>query len=65
MLLYDVLFIYLPSLIDFTDTVMDIFIKTMVEDDDKEVVAQACTNVADIIRDYGYATLEPCKYIII
>ncbi|MCI36825.1 importin-4-like, partial [Trifolium medium] len=36
-----------------------IFIKTMVEDDDKEVVAQACTNVADIIRDYGYATLEP------
>ncbi|XP_045817524.1 importin-4-like [Trifolium pratense] len=41
------------------DTVMDIFIKTMVEDDDKEVVAQACTNVADIIRDYGYATLEP------
>jgi hypothetical protein len=29
------------------------------------VVAQACTNVADIIRDYGYATLEPCKYIII
>jgi hypothetical protein len=44
---------------------MDIFIKTMVEDDDKEVVAQACTNVADIIRDYGYATLEPCKYIII
>ena len=33
----------------------------MVEDDDKEVVAQACTSVADIIRDYGYATLEPCK----
>ncbi|OIV91535.1 hypothetical protein TanjilG_08947 [Lupinus angustifolius] len=41
------------------DTVMSIFIKTMVEDDDKEVVAQACTSVADIIRDYGYATLEP------
>ncbi|KAG5025872.1 hypothetical protein JHK86_021786 [Glycine max] len=32
---------------------------TMVEDDDKEVVAQACTSVADIIRDFGYATLEP------
>ncbi|KAL5176206.1 putative importin subunit beta-4 [Glycine soja] len=41
------------------DTVMNIYIKTMVEDDDKEVVAQACTSVADIIRDYGYATLEP------
>ncbi|KAE9591890.1 hypothetical protein Lal_00039067 [Lupinus albus] len=41
------------------DTVMNIFIKTMVEDDDKEVVAQACTSVADIIRDYGYTTLEP------
>lgn len=37
----------------------------MVEDDDKEVVAQACTSVADIIRDYGYATLEPCKHTII
>ncbi|KAG4399188.1 hypothetical protein AAZX31_08G185000 [Glycine max] len=41
------------------DTVMNIYIKTMVEDDDKEVVAQACTSVADIIRDFGYATLEP------
>ncbi|CAI8591539.1 unnamed protein product [Vicia faba] len=41
------------------DTVMNTFIKTMVEDDDKEVVAQACINVGDIIRDYGYATLEP------
>ncbi|XP_058771826.1 uncharacterized protein LOC131645180 isoform X2 [Vicia villosa] len=41
------------------DTVMNTFIKTMVEDEYKEVVAQACTNVTDIIRDYGYATLEP------
>jgi len=37
----------------------------MVEDDDKEVVAQACTSVADIIRDYGFATFEPCKHAII
>jgi len=37
----------------------------MVEDDDKEVVAQACNSVADIIRDYGFATLEPCKHTII
>ena len=35
------------------------------EDDDKEVVAQACTSVADIIRDFGYATLEPCKHTIL
>ncbi|MED6143174.1 hypothetical protein PIB30_003878, partial [Stylosanthes scabra] len=41
------------------DTVMNIYIKTMVEDDDKEVVAQACTSVADIIRDFGFAALEP------
>lgn len=44
---------------------MNIYIKTMVEDDDKEVVAQACTSVADIIRDYGYQTLDPCKNGII
>lgn len=54
----------LLSLIVSTDTVMNIFIKTMVEDDDKEVVAQACTSVADIMRDYGCATLDPCKHKI-
>ena len=57
--LYNVL-----GLVHSTDTVMNIYIKTMVEDDDKEVVAQACTSVADIIRDYVYATLEPCKHKI-
>ncbi|KAB5538541.1 hypothetical protein DKX38_016074 [Salix brachista] len=41
------------------DTVMDIYIKTMTGDDDKEVVAQACTSVADIIKDYGYTAIEP------
>ncbi|XVE85510.1 hypothetical protein DITRI_Ditri17bG0096400 [Diplodiscus trichospermus] len=41
------------------DTVMNIYIKTMNEDDDKEVVAQACTSIDDIIKDYGYMSLEP------
>ncbi|XP_042486992.1 importin-4-like [Macadamia integrifolia] len=41
------------------DTVMDIFIKTMTEDGDKEVAAQACMNVADIIKDYEYMLVEP------
>ncbi|XP_024026143.1 importin-4 isoform X2 [Morus notabilis] len=41
------------------DTVMNVYIKTMTEDDDKEVVAQACTSIADIIKDYGYGTVEP------
>ncbi|XVF02933.1 hypothetical protein REPUB_Repub04eG0217300 [Reevesia pubescens] len=41
------------------DTVMNIYIKTMTEDDDKEVVAQACMSIADIIKDYGYMALEP------
>ncbi|XP_022984939.1 importin-4-like [Cucurbita maxima] len=41
------------------DTVMNIYIKTMVEDDDKEAVAQACTSMADIIKDYGYVVVEP------
>ena len=44
------------------DTVMNIYIKTMVEDEDKEVVAQACTSMADIIKDYGYVAVEPCKF---
>lgn len=41
------------------DTVMNIYMKTMVEDDDKEVVAQACMSVADIIKDFGYLAMEP------
>ncbi|KAK3222483.1 hypothetical protein Dsin_009508 [Dipteronia sinensis] len=41
------------------DTVMNIFIKTMIEDDDKEVVAQACMSIVDIIKDYGYMAIEP------
>lgn len=45
----------------FADTVMKIYIKTMTEDDDKEVVAQACMAVADIMKDFGYMAVEPCK----
>ncbi|KAL6515235.1 hypothetical protein OROHE_018867 [Orobanche hederae] len=41
------------------DTVMTIYIKTMSEDDDKEVVAQACISIADIITDVGYMAVEP------
>lgn len=41
---------------------MNIYIKTMTEDDDKEVVAQACMSIADIIKDYGYMAVEPCEY---
>ncbi|KAK9096070.1 hypothetical protein Sjap_021567 [Stephania japonica] len=40
------------------DTVMDIYIKTMTGDDDKEVVAQACMDVADIIKECGYLAIE-------
>ena len=45
----------------FSDTVLNIYIKTMTEDDDKEVVAQACMSVADIVKDCGFAAIEPCK----
>ncbi|XP_077235789.1 ARM repeat superfamily protein isoform X4 [Tasmannia lanceolata] len=41
------------------DTVLNIYIKTMTEDDDKEVVAQACMDTADIIKDCGYMAIEP------
>ncbi|GFY88530.1 ARM repeat superfamily protein [Actinidia rufa] len=44
---------------EFLDTVMNIYIKTMTEDDDKEVVAQACMSIADIIKDIGYIAVEP------
>ncbi|KAK1594076.1 hypothetical protein QYE76_027184 [Lolium multiflorum] len=40
------------------DTIMSIYIKTMTEDDDKEVVAQACMSVADIVKDCGFAAVE-------
>ncbi|KAG1334688.1 importin-4 [Cocos nucifera] len=40
------------------DTTINICIKTMTEDDDKEVVAQACMSAADIMTDCGYAALE-------
>ena len=46
-----------------SDSIMTIYIKTMNEDDDKEVVAQACVSVADIIKDFGYVAVEPCKDI--
>ena len=45
----------------FPDTVLNICIKTMTEDDDKEVVAQACMSVADIVKECGFAAIEPCK----
>lgn len=41
------------------DTIMNIYIKAMIEDDDKEVVAQACMSIVDIIKDFGFAAIEP------
>ncbi|XP_010438570.1 PREDICTED: importin-4-like isoform X2 [Camelina sativa] len=40
------------------DAVMNNYIKTMTKDDDKEVVAQACMSVADIMKDYGYVAIQ-------
>ncbi|KAL8237487.1 hypothetical protein R6Q59_018568 [Mikania micrantha] len=41
------------------DSVMTIYIKTMNQDEDKEVVAQTCMSVAQVIGDFGYAAIEP------
>ncbi|PON33679.1 Coatomer beta subunit [Trema orientale] len=49
----------LQAIIALKHTVMNVYIKTMTEDDDKEVVAQACMSVADILKDCGYAAVEP------
>ncbi|XP_031381513.1 importin-4 isoform X1 [Punica granatum] len=40
-------------------TVMNIYVKAMNEDDDKEVVAQVCTDIADIVKECRYAAVEP------
>ncbi|KAG5548763.1 hypothetical protein RHGRI_014200 [Rhododendron griersonianum] len=48
--------------IEVLDTVMNIYIKTMTEDDDKEVVAQACMSISDFIKDNGYMAIE--SYIV-
>ncbi|KAI3675918.1 hypothetical protein L1987_85514 [Smallanthus sonchifolius] len=40
-------------------SVMTVYIKTMNQDDDKEVVAQTCMSVAQIIKDFGYVAIEP------
>ena len=40
---------------------MNIYLKTMTEDDDKEVVAQACISTAEIIKENGYMAVEPCE----
>jgi hypothetical protein len=47
--------------ISFSDTVMNIYTKTMTEDDDKEVVAQACMSVSDVVKECGFTAIEPCK----
>eukprot|EP01018_Ginkgo_biloba_P037641 Gb_34116 [translate_table: standard] len=44
------------------DTVMDLYIRAMHEDDDKEVVSQACMCTAEIIKSFGYSAMEP--YIV-
>ncbi|XP_078444426.1 ARM repeat superfamily protein [Wolffia australiana] len=38
---------------------MNIFLKTMMEDDDKEVVAQACTCTAELVKESDYALIAP------
>ncbi|GJY22951.1 importin-4 [Tanacetum coccineum] len=40
------------------DCVMPIYIKTINGDDDKEIAAQACISVAEIIEDFGYDSIE-------
>jgi hypothetical protein len=44
---------------------MNNYIKTMTDDDDKEVVAQACISVADIMKDYGYPAIQKCGYLFL
>lgn len=43
---------------------MKIYIQTMFDDDDKDVVAQACTSTVVVINDCSYVALEYCKITI-
>lgn len=52
----------MKQFLSIADTVMNDYIKTMAEDDDKEVVAQACMSIADIMKDYGYVAIQNCGY---
>ncbi|MFS7985893.1 putative importin-beta domain, importin beta family [Helianthus anomalus] len=47
-----------PKIKQILDSVMTIYIKTMKQDDDKEVVAQTCMSVAQIISNFGYVAME-------
>ncbi|CAA6664910.1 unnamed protein product [Spirodela intermedia] len=49
----------LQAILSLKHTVMNIFIKTAMEDDDKEVVAQACMCTADLVKDCDYVLLAP------
>lgn len=49
---------------EIADSAMTIYIKTMIHDDDKEVVSQACMSVAQIIKDFGYIAIEPCMNLV-
>ncbi|KAK8966711.1 hypothetical protein KSP40_PGU008851 [Platanthera guangdongensis] len=39
------------------DTALNIYIKTMTDDMDKEIVAQACLSVAEIMKEFNYAAI--------
>ncbi|PKA63742.1 Transportin-1 [Apostasia shenzhenica] len=41
------------------DTVINIYIRVMTADEDREVVAEACTSVADIMKGSGYMAMAP------
>ncbi|XP_057870292.2 uncharacterized protein LOC131076946 isoform X2 [Cryptomeria japonica] len=41
------------------DTVMNLYVRAMQEDDDKEVVSQACMCTAEIMKSFGYNAIEP------
>ncbi|KAG0485277.1 hypothetical protein HPP92_009356 [Vanilla planifolia] len=40
------------------DTVLRVYVKTITEDEDKEVVAQACMGVAEIMKDFGHMSIS-------
>ena len=43
------------------DTAMELYLRALKDDEDKETVAQACSSIAEILPQITYSIIEQCK----
>lgn len=51
---------YLTS---WADIVMEVYLRTFDQDDDKNTVAQTCESLAAVLRSIGLPGIEPCELL--